>query len=66
MKSDSIDHDQCDCSCHSNDSIKHCIPCCKKCDICGKNIKLHHYNLHINNCNEKNIDFIKSFLNIRG
>lgn len=69
MKNDSIDFDQCNCSCHNDSSIEHCLPCCIKCDICGKDIKKSLYNLHVKNCksknNEKTIDFIKNILKIR-
>ncbi len=32
-----IDFNECQCSCHKNNSIKHIMACCFKCPHCGKN-----------------------------
>lgn len=31
--------DECRCMCHTSDYVKHCMPCCFTCDICGRRIK---------------------------
>lgn len=31
--------DECDCSCHYNDGVRHVIACCYECANCGKQIK---------------------------
>jgi hypothetical protein len=41
--------DECHCICHSSDNVKHCIPCCYSCDICGARIKFSLYN-HMKKC----------------
>lgn len=37
---------ECRCRCHGpfGEHIKHCIPCCTQCDICGRNIKFGYRN----------------------
>lgn len=38
----------CKCECHTKPGIKHVIPCCIKCEYCGKHIRFYykHHTLH--------------------
>ena len=31
-------YDRCDCDCHTNDGVMHCVPCCYPCAVCGENV----------------------------
>ena len=33
------DIDICDCDCHHNPGVRHCIPCCYSCPNCGEQIR---------------------------
>lgn len=52
----SKDIDECDCDCHRNKDIMHCVPCCIKCPICKKNIRTHSFRRHLEDCRKKNGD----------
>lgn len=49
----------CDCHCHHGSGLKHPIPCCIKCQVCGKMIRKDVYNLHLQICREKNEELLK-------
>ena len=43
----------CYCSCHSRmmqGNMRHCVPCCRKCPTCGKNVRP--YGDHMEKCKE--------------
>ena len=40
------DIDICDCDCHSNRGVMHCIPCCYPCPDCGERIENGHMSGH--------------------
>jgi hypothetical protein len=33
------EHEICDCDCHGNPDIRHIMPCCHPCPVCGTNIR---------------------------
>ena len=42
--------DECRCSCHTNENVYHCAPCCYPCPICHGNILPGHLETHIEEC----------------
>lgn len=45
--------EECCCSCHDNNDMKHCFPCCNKCPYCERNIIIGFYHKHKEICKEK-------------
>ncbi len=33
------DIDICRCDCHTSRGVKHCVPCCYPCSVCGERIE---------------------------
>jgi hypothetical protein len=56
MIDSSKDFDECDCNCHKNENVMHCIPCCVTCPICKKHIKSHSFRRHLEDCKKQNGD----------
>lgn len=42
----------CDCKCHENPNIMHCMPCCYECEFCGILIKTGCMGIHQKECKE--------------
>ncbi|MFA5747790.1 MAG: hypothetical protein WC872_01620 [Candidatus Absconditabacterales bacterium] len=42
--------DLCHCDCHTNDSMKHCVPCCYECPNCHENIITIKFFNHVEDC----------------
>jgi len=38
MKEEMKDPTLCTCICHTQEGVRHCMPCCHVCPKCGKNI----------------------------
>lgn len=45
--------DECDCSCHREAGVYHCMPCCHICPNCGRRINISSYPFHIDGCKEE-------------
>jgi len=63
------DFDECNCTCHTNEHVMHCAPCCRKCPECGKNIKFSFIKTHLDKCKNfnKNVDTLfNKIINIGG
>jgi len=45
--------DECNCQCHHNDYVRHCVPCCNTCPHCFKDITHFSYSVHIKHCEEE-------------
>jgi len=49
--------EECNCICHRNPGgVRHCMPCCTICPVCGKNIRIMHIQTHIERCRKENKD----------
>ncbi len=44
---------ECQCACHAGESIKHELPCCQKCQKCGKRIVLAGFREHMRLCGKE-------------
>ena len=42
--------DECQCSCHTQEGVVHCAPCCGQCPHCGRNIHFWSYDQHVAKC----------------
>jgi len=52
--------EECNCICHRNPGgVRHCMPCCTICPVCGKNIRIMHIQTHIERCRKENKDMAK-------
>ena len=40
----------CDCRCHTNPDIVHCVACCNRCPYCGARIRMVFYESHMEEC----------------
>jgi hypothetical protein len=38
--------DECRCHCHNTPGVKHCMPCCRRCDVCGRYVTMAAWTLH--------------------
>lgn len=45
--------ESCNCPCHNGKKIKHSIPCCTICHICGKRIRQDLWMAHMRKCDPK-------------
>lgn len=41
---------ECNCECHFNDNIVHCVPCCYECRYCNRTIFSFHIYDHEKEC----------------
>lgn len=41
---------ECQCACHINTDIKHCVPCCAVCSWCGRRIRIGLFDIHERTC----------------
>lgn len=41
----------CNCQCHTDGSITHCLACCERCAKCRQNIITGFMELHLKECN---------------
>lgn len=46
------DFEVCDCECHSNPDVMHCMACCLPCPYCNAHIKYHYYDDHVVICSQ--------------
>jgi len=56
------DLEVCDCSCHRNKNVKHCMPCCGTCPHCRRHIRFFHLEPHIKACAGKKEDMLLKIL----
>lgn len=56
--------DECNCECHHNRSMMHCVPCCYECQYCGKNIVRLNFDEHVELC-KKEVDKLNSEDNLK-
>lgn len=47
---DDDSEDFCNCICHREDGVLHCMPCCYDCPVCGRRIKLTAHQAHVAAC----------------
>ena len=47
---DNDSKDFCDCICHRQDGVIHCMPCCHDCPVCGNHIKFEAHQAHVATC----------------
>jgi hypothetical protein len=53
----------CDCLCHTNETMRHVVPCCSQCKYCEKNIKIPFFAGHLAECRKTTVE--KEFKLIR-
>lgn len=57
------DFEICTCECHTDENIRHMMPCCCQCKYCGENIKIHSFDSHKERCKQNSSEQYSSVFN---
>ena len=58
------DFNECNCPCHGNPHMEHCMPCCAECSLCGKKIRNYCMDTHLIECRKRYLDQIERYPNL--